>query len=404
MLEKGAPSRFTGHMNSNRIPEDINSLYRRNRKLCIASLCASNTPRCTLSCEAIFSHYQRQTPYSEVQVLGTIPLPTFSNRDQALLTLPISKEEIITKMRHTNKQSAPGPTGITFVNLNSTPIIDFLLVFFNTILRVKLVPSFWKRSKLTMIYKSGDKVLPSSWRPIAGQETTAKLFSGILADRLQLFVQTHSILPVWQRANTHTDGCHECNLLLDLARDHAKSVRSQLHLVWLDIHNAFGSVKRALMMKILRRFGLPPNFISIIQALYSENIQLYDDNHSFKTIPEIVGVKQGDPLSSLLFSLYLAPAMFAVMRLNRGFRIIDNYKLSVTAYADDSLLYAATYQDMITQLAVMVQTLQALGLQLNTRKCISLSLGISGNSLTNASTFSINGEEIPQITDEKFIK
>lgn len=167
-----------------------------------------------------------------------------------------------TRARH----RAPQATGLTFSDLSNAPSIEFLTALFNAILRTRIIPKFWKYSKLTMIYEKGDMMNPSSWRPISGQETTSKIFAGLLADRLQAFVREHSVLPEWQRATTGTDGCHECNLALDLARDHAKALKTELHLIWLDVHNAFGSVNRQLLFKILARSGVPPQLCA-----YSES-------------------------------------------------------------------------------------------------------------------------------------
>jgi hypothetical protein len=49
------------------------------------------------------------------------------------------------------------------------------------------------------------------------------------------------------------------------------------------------------------------------------------------------GVKQGDPLSSLLFNLVLDPLLDLVSDLEYGFRI-DDQPCSVLAFADDLCL------------------------------------------------------------------
>lgn len=255
-----------------------------------------------------------------------------------------------------------------------------------------------------MIFKSGDKLIPSSWRPIAGQETSNKLFTSLLADRLQSLVATHSLLPTWQRATSHSDGCHECNLALDLARDAAKYSHTQLHLIWLDICNAFGSVNRDLLVSILARFGLSADFVSLVRALYSNNTQLYDDGYYYRAIPERVGVKQGDPLSALLFSFYLAPVMLAISSLSKGFRLYNTHTLDVVAFADDMLLFAPTHEAMSLILAMAVSSLKELGLQLNIRKCISLSVSYAQSIYKLSDVFYVGNSPIPQADSHQSVK
>lgn len=309
---------FEPRAGTNRIS---NSMYTRNRKNCIETLMARDPAHCTLTAETIFDHFQRKSPTNEALTLLNIPYAVRGFDDAPTLTNPITRDEVVARISHVNKTSAPGPSGISFADISNGPSIDFMVGLFNLILRRNLIPSMWKKAKLTMIFKSGDKSLPSSWRPIAGQETTEKIFAGIMADRLQSFVSRHNILPEWQRASSGTDGCSDCNLVLDMARDAAKSSHTQVHLMWIDIHNAFGSVDRELLLSILARFNLPATFIRLVESMYSDNVLRYDDGSSVRAIPEIVGVKQGDPLSPLLFSFYLAPAMLAVQHLNIGLNL-----------------------------------------------------------------------------------
>ena len=339
----------------------------------------------------------------EPSVLTHISNPAHRRTYDTLLTSPFTRDELVSKIKLTNKSSAPGPSGISYADLCSGPSITFLLDLFNTILRTGLVPNFWKFSKLTLIYKSGDKTLPSSWRPIAGQETMEKLFSGLLADRLSTYSKHHKLLPEWQRATAGSDGCHECNLVLDLARDTAKARHTQIHMVWVDIHNAFGSVNRDLLSSILARFGLPTTFISLIKSLYQNNKQLYDDAVSIRAIPERVGVKQGDPLSAILFSFYLAPAMFAVSNIKKGFKFDQNIEIGITAFADDSLLIAPTAENMRLQLNEMKGALMELGLAINARKCRSLSLTYVRGARQLADRFSLDEETIAQVEEHSKI-
>ena len=144
--------------------------------------------------------------------------------------------------------------------------------------------------------------------------------------------------------------------------------------------------------------------MALIYEMYQNNVLLYDDGISFKPIPERVGVKQGDPLSGLLFRFYLAPALQSVDMLNLGFRFANGTLVSATAYEDDSLLFAATFENMCAQLAAMVRALNALGLELNIEKCVSHSATFSHGCKQMTSVFHIKQEPISQSQNVENLK
>ena len=80
-----------------------------------------------------------------------------------------------------------------------------------------------------------------------------------------------------------------------------------LAVLW-DFFSAFPSVSHAYLWDVLGAVGLPIAFIKAIQALYAHN------HHAIKLAGTIfpgpvikAGVKQGCPLSMLLFALCLEP-------------------------------------------------------------------------------------------------
>ena len=401
---EGDVSRALHQPMEERTAAGLNSLYVRNPKLCVMSLSAEELPKCTLTPETLFSHFQKINPTRESEVLKHIPYKPVLH-DAAMLITPFTREELALKLSRSKKHSSPGPSGLAYADLNNGPTIEFLHTLFNFVLRTRIIPSFWRKSKLTMVFKSGDKSLASSWRPIAGQETMSKLFTGMLADRLQVFASAHSLLPLWQRATSRSDGCHECNMALDMARDAAKRSRTKLHLVWLDVRNAFGSVNRNLLLSILARYGLPPEFVALIESLYAQNVQLYDDGYFLRIIPEVVGVKQGDPLSALLFSFYLTPVMLAVSSLGKGFRLFGAHTLDIVAFADDMLLFAPSSESMESLLKAAVMALDDMGLKLNVQKCVSLSVSYATSSIVKlADAFTVHGELIPVASTAQTVK
>lgn len=223
-----------------------------------------------------------------------------------------------------------------------------------------------------MIYKKGPEEVPSSWRPIALQDCILKLFFSIIADRIIAFAVDSGIIPEWQRAFIHSDGCLECNLSLDLIRDDARATSRELCIVWMDLRNAFGSVDHSLLFDILTKNGFPSEIVHLIRQAYTDCKLLYFDGTVEKTIDEVIGLKQGCPMSPILFDLYSAPLLNALGAAGTGFTLSSGRCIPASAYADDVAVITGSLNKARVACDIFSKTPPLLNLEPNTRKCEAL--------------------------------
>ena len=82
--------------------------------------------------------------------------------------------------------------------------------------------------------------------------------------------------------------------------------RRFLHLVWFDLRNAFESVPHQLLWFSMERLGLPTEMMQIFQDIYrGSSFRVKTKDSETKDIPQNRGVKQGCPLSAIIFNLAL---------------------------------------------------------------------------------------------------
>jgi len=112
---------------------------------------------------------------------------------------------------------------------------------------------------------------------------------------------------------------------------HAK--QAGLVTVQLDVSKAFDTIPHEAIGAALRKKGLPEFVVRLVEDSYkrvSTSIRNRGDNIDI-TIKR--GVKQGDPLSPLLFNLIMEPLLQNLQRMP-GYKVADE-TISVLAFADD---------------------------------------------------------------------
>ena len=181
--------------------------------------------------------------------------------------------------------------------------------------------------------------------------------------------------------------------------------RKDVRVLWLELKNAFGSVSHKLLWLMMQRLQVPTPFIQLCQAIYLGSSQLCQAIYSGSSqlcqaiysgssqrvrcsegftddIPVNVGIKQGCPLSPLLFNLTLEALLPALNRVTSGYNMENGSRLKQLAYADDLCVVATSKEEITSLLAVIEEFCAWSGLSLNVGKCGCLSLI---NSMSNPS-------------------
>lgn len=98
--------------------------------------------------------------------------------------------------------------------------------------------------------------------------------------------------------------------------DHAKKERRQLCVTFLDLAKALDTVSHKHFIAGMRRFRSPEHFIDVIDELYNGASTVFQtDAGETGEIPMTRGVKQGNPLSPLLFNIAMDPLLEVIGRL-----------------------------------------------------------------------------------------
>ena len=315
-------------------------------------------------------------------------------------SVPISAEEVRTQLKCLPGSSAPGPDRLPYKVWKAIDPSGSILSKILEICRLhKRIPKSWKESTTILLYKKGDQSVPSNWRPISLQNAVYKIYAALWAKRLASWPSEAEIISPCQKGFMPGEGCSEHSFLLRSLMEDARRNHKSLYSVWFDLKNAFGSIPHDLLWFSMRQVGVPGEIIDVVRDIYqgSSFRVLSGDNNMTDSIPQVRGVKQGCPLSPLIFNIAIEGLLCGIMSCPaEGYSFGKGFEVKSLAYADDLTIVAKTDAAIRAMIAQIEEFASWAGLCFNVTKCASLSTGyMSGKRIVFPSTFTLNGNTIP---------
>ena len=320
------------------------------------------------------------------------------------LFAPPTPEELSQKLRSFSN-SAPGKDRLEYRHLRLLdPKCEILADMFKHCFEARDVPAHWKTATTILIHKKNSTADPSNFRPIALMSCLYKLLMSILARRMTSHAIAHDLLSPEQKSARPSEGCYEHAFLLQSIVNDARRQPRPLSIAWLDIKNAFGSIPHAALLTTLTHMGFPPDLVTLIGNAYTgATTEVVTPLGKTPEIPIHSGVKQGCPLSAILFNLtmelILRQCKTAAANLPRGPLKHHGMSVSILAYADDLVILARNPADLQSLLNSVSSAADSLSLTFRPDKCSSLSLNKTAPRI-RPDIMMVQNQAIPAMTKE----
>ena len=129
-------------------------------------------------------------------------------------------------------------------------------------------------------------------------------------------------------------------------------------IISIDEEKAFDKIQHPFMIKTLQKAGIEGTYLNIIKTIYDKptaNIIL--NGEKLTAFPLKSGIRQGCPLSPLLFNLVLEVLATAIRKEKeiQGIQIGKEAKLSL--FADDMILYIENPKDSTRKLQELIMSI-----------------------------------------------
>ncbi|KYO37192.1 hypothetical protein Y1Q_0019893 [Alligator mississippiensis] len=201
--------------------------------------------------------------------------------------------------------------------------------------------------------------LLGNWRPITIGSIVLRLFSRVLNARLAAACPINPR----QRGFISTPGCAKNLKVLELILRKVKQERRLLGVVFVDIAKAFDSVSHDHISWVLKAKGVDQHIMSLIEDSYQKvttRVQVF--NGFTPPISIKSGVKQGNPMSPLLFNIAMDPLIAKLETIGRGVKV-GSASLATLAFADDLVLLSDSWEGMQHNISILEDFCNLTGLR-----------------------------------------
>jgi hypothetical protein len=327
--------------------------------------------------EAAFHHFEG--------LLGTSVGRDFSldldflgvdREDLSGLDREFSEEEIWDVVRRLPHGKAPGPDGFTAEFLQScwgTVKGEVMAAFDKLFSRCGRGFQGLNQALVVLLPKRPDAAALGDYRPISLIHIFAKLLAKTLASRLA--PRLESLVDANQCAFIRKRCIHDNFMLVQQTARLLHKLKEPRVMLKLDIAKAFDSVSWGLLFEILRKLGFGRKFcewIAILLSTASTRVML--NGEPGPPIWHRRGLRQGDPLSPMLFVLVInmlnkllakATELGILRRLAR-----QELATSVSLYADDVVIFCHPDEPELRAVRDMLRLFgHTSGLHTNFTKC-----------------------------------
>ena len=298
-----------------------------------------------------------------------------------------------------------------FIKYSPIKTRNALLLFFNKILSSGIVPSEWGISIIQPIYKnSGLKSSADNYRGISLISCTCKLFTALLNDRLSNFVENNNILGEEQagfrQGYSTTDHLLVLNSIIDLYLNMIKR-KKRLFCAFVDFKKAFDLVDRNLLWIKLMSYDINGKFLKVMFNMYQQTKECIKLNNIISpSFMSNIGVRQGDHISPLFFSLFLNDCIDFLHEKYKGLDSIDTlvknsfegenleilFKIYILLYADDTIVLAESVRELQIALNALQDYCTFNKLEINYKK--TKIIRFSKRRCKNIPVFKINDKNI----------
>jgi hypothetical protein len=324
-----------------------------------------------------------------------------------LFNSSISDDEILGAVNSlkVNKASSGNLTA-NMIKYGINALLPYIRVFFNRLYSRGEFPEAWAKFIIVPIHKKGNVDEPNNYRGIALLDIVSKIYINILSKRLTFYVEAYSKLSESQsgfRCGYST--MDNAFALYSVISKYLNRKKRPVYVAFVDFEKAFDSVERTILYSAIQKYGIRGNLFKSIEAIY-ENVtaSVRVSDHLTNEFACPVGLRQGCPLSPILFCLFINELHDLLIRNEtRGIQLQPSIiELFLLMFADDIAFIADTISNLQKQLNILQSFCDQSKLKVNVNKT-KIVVFKRGGQLSRRERWTYNNNEIEVVSGFTYV-
>ena len=369
-----------------------------------------NIPECIKS--SLFSHFKElstdniteQEPEKQNDIKEQLKQYEKHTNIKSTLDQEITQNEVEKVISSLKNNKSCAEDGITseMIKYGRPLLLLPITKLFNDILTSGHYPDLWSLGHLVPIHKKGSKLITNNYRGITLSSVLGKVFSGVLNNRLQTYLEENRLINEnqsgFRKGRRTTDNLF---ILKTIINKYLCQKNKSLYIAFIDFSKAFDHVWRDGLLVKLLKLGVTGNLYNIIKAMYENTFAHLKINNQVTINGFKInrGVKQGDNLSPTLFNIFLNDLIFPEDICDAP--TLYQERLTHLLWADDLLIMSESEVGLQNSLSHLDSFCQKWRMTINTDK--SNVMLIQKGKRTSNRSFYLQNQTLKIVEEYKYL-
>ena len=237
----------------------------------------------------------------------------------------------------------------------------------------------YRKANLNLKPKKEDEKNPDHFRPLIGLDLISKIISKNIMVRIDEDCDKFNLIDRNVQAAFKGKMERNCHFVYSVFKKRMDLGLNDWVVFFFDLTNAYGTVNFGLLVKIMEQKGFSPEICSYIREYYTGCEYTYLG----QTFGWQNGVYQGDPLSRILFMIYIDYVLGVIFQKIANQKLIDCMDISkMTKSFIDDIAMCIPRKNLDKVIGIIFSTCDEFGLAINASKTFFISTNASEMHIT----------------------